>query len=193
MTSQQDWENLLRDFSQKIIKIMLVEGTNVPPDIIKSQWLGLPGASEEEIIAAETILKVAFSPSYRELLKLTNGWLTFSGYDDPWIYGDYAVKLLSTNEIGWHELPEYSKLEGRIPFINDLAGSKIDNAIEFIYDSDGEFWLLVPEIVDSNNEYPAWNLSYKGICVYKYESLYEAIKVGIGRRIDSALEDYGLN
>lgn len=187
-----DWERLLRNLSKKIILVMAEEGIDVPGDIIESQWLGLPGASEEQILEAESRLKVSFPPSYRQLLKLTNGWLTFSGYDDPWQNPPSLTRLHSTDEIDWYELPDYGKSEGRIPFINGLQDEKIDNAIEFTADLDGECWLLVPEIVSPNQEWAAWNLSHKGLCVDKYKSLYEAVEIGFGNLIDYQLEDCGL-
>jgi hypothetical protein len=70
-----DWEFFLRRWSQAILESMNDEQlAQLPQSVIESGWLGYPGATEEQIAQAEARLRVRFPPSYRDFLKVTNGW-----------------------------------------------------------------------------------------------------------------------
>ena len=70
-----DWESFLRQWSQAILETMDEEEQQLlPPEVLASGWLGYPGATEAEIGRAEARLRVKLPPSYREFLKVTNGW-----------------------------------------------------------------------------------------------------------------------
>ena len=76
MMTMYDWTDFLRHLSQARIAgdESLEELTN---EMIGSQWLGHPGASEAKIQAAESRLGVKLPNSYREFLKISNGWANF--------------------------------------------------------------------------------------------------------------------
>ena len=49
-----EWENLLKEFSLKLIAEMDdYRKAEIPPEVIESGWLGYPGATEEQIKLAE--------------------------------------------------------------------------------------------------------------------------------------------
>jgi SMI1 / KNR4 family (SUKH-1) len=87
-----DWEDFLMQWSQESLQSMRYEQDKLPPEIIQSGWLGYPGATEKQIIQAEVRLGTSLPPSYREFLKVTNGWYLTT----PFVY-----KLWSTEEIEW--------------------------------------------------------------------------------------------
>jgi hypothetical protein len=62
--------------------------------MLASKWLGYPGATESQIVAAETRLGKIFPPDYRQFLALSNGWLNFREY--PW----GSISLLPVEEVG---------------------------------------------------------------------------------------------
>jgi hypothetical protein len=64
----------------------------LPQEVIESGWLGYPGAHENQLARAEARLGAMLPPSYREFLKVTNGWRQTT----PFIY-----RLWSTEEIEW--------------------------------------------------------------------------------------------
>ncbi|MEH1937938.1 MAG: SMI1/KNR4 family protein [Nostoc sp.] len=76
------WENRIREWSQKRIEIFLedYDEERLSPEVRKSGYLGYPGATEEEIVATEARLNVTFPPSYREFLKASNGLRPISEY-----------------------------------------------------------------------------------------------------------------
>jgi SMI1 / KNR4 family (SUKH-1) len=90
--SSFDWERFLRQWSQELIASIGAELETLPAVVIESGWLGYPGATEEQIAQVETHLGITLPPSYREFLKVTNGWRQTT----PFIY-----KLWSTESIEW--------------------------------------------------------------------------------------------
>ncbi|MDJ0734229.1 MAG: hypothetical protein QNJ47_09160 [Nostocaceae cyanobacterium] len=95
-----DWEIFLKQESKKIIlnyeeiKINSEENWNfleVTSKNIQSEWFGYPGATEEQIVAAETPLAIIRPPSYRGFLKITNCWSAIPA----------QMKLYSTSKINW--------------------------------------------------------------------------------------------
>ncbi|MFF0595085.1 SMI1/KNR4 family protein [Streptomyces antibioticus] len=60
----------------------------------QARWLGFPGASEEDIAAMEERLGRRMPPSYREFLKVSDGWRNAGGF--VWL-------LAGTSDARWHE------------------------------------------------------------------------------------------
>lgn len=90
-----EWESFLRQWSQVIFHAMEdAEKRLLPPDVLESGWLGYSGASEEEITKAEARLGVKLPPSYREFLKVTNGWRQTAPLSDT-----FNHRLWSTEEL----------------------------------------------------------------------------------------------
>ncbi len=71
-----NWSDLLKRLSQA--RTADEARGNLPAAMIKAQWLGHPGASEDQIQVAESRLGVQLPRSYREFLKLSNGWGDFT-------------------------------------------------------------------------------------------------------------------
>ncbi len=82
MQSDFNWKTFLKQESKKAIE-KYYEEKNIDPNIykqlssevIKSEWLGFSGASEEQIVTKENDLGVRLTRSYREFLKVTNCWI----------------------------------------------------------------------------------------------------------------------
>lgn len=99
-----EWEAFLRQESQNAISAYLEEKNSDDPDlclweymeleqeIIDSGWLGSEGASEEAIRATEERLGTSLPLSYRNFLKITNGWGTVN---------PELIQLYSIQEICW--------------------------------------------------------------------------------------------
>src|SRR5512135_3570797 len=88
------WNALLTQWSKELIASESSKHYDLPPDVIASGWLGYPGATDEQSAAAETRLHTALPASYRDFLKITNGWRTT---------GNCCVdKFWSAEELDWH-------------------------------------------------------------------------------------------
>jgi len=89
-----DWETFLRQWSERVIASGEYDRQlEAFPEVLTSNWLGYPGATELQIKQSEARLGVTLSPSYREFLKITNGWR---------MVGTMVPKLWSVEEIEWY-------------------------------------------------------------------------------------------
>jgi hypothetical protein len=116
--------------------------------------LGFPGATDQEIAAAEERLGVMLPPSYREFLKATNGLL------QPYSYvaacgGDFC----SAEEIDWFRvrntdwIDAYEDVDVAVRgrsgrrLVDELRGT-----LEISRGGDAAVYLLNPDVVDAEGE-----------------------------------------
>jgi hypothetical protein len=93
--SSFDWESLLRQWSRAILaSITDEEKRNLPQGVLDFEWLGFPGATEAQIARTEARLKRKLPPSYREFLKLTNGWRQTAKLTDPFNHRFWSVEAI---------------------------------------------------------------------------------------------------
>ena len=186
-----NWEGLLKQFSQKLIANLDECGkAEIPPEVIEPGWLGYPGATEEQITQAESRLGMTLSTSYREFLKVTNGWR-----NSDWT----EIQLWSTEEVDWFcvrnqywidawsldpdderpSVPDesyfvYGKEQG------DLRREYLQTALEISSDSgDGDIYLLNPQIVTPDGEWEAWYFGNKIPGAIRYRSFYEMMQQAV--------------
>jgi hypothetical protein len=162
-----DWQSFLSQWSKELIakKAKLYE---LPPEVIAGEWLGYPGATNEQIAAAEIRIGKPLPPSYREFLKLTNGWRQT---------GTCCVdQLWSTEEIDWHYsrhpyvVETWLDGEGRSggppsdesyfvygeAQINAIRAEYFKASLEISDVGEGSVYLLNPEVVNADGEWEAW-------------------------------------
>jgi hypothetical protein len=181
--SSFDWQSFLMRWSQESLQSRRYEPNKLPPHVIQSGWLGFPGATEDQIIQAETRLGRTLPPSYREFLKVTNGWYLTT----PFVY-----RLWSIEEVEWFAVrhqawiddftarytrrhPMNRSLNGsgtcfRAPSVPDreylVYGEEQDcqtlrieymqTALEISDRADSEIYLLNPQVTTSDGEWEAW-------------------------------------
>jgi hypothetical protein len=93
--SSFDWKSFLQQWSQAILESMTdTDKEYLPQEVLNSNWLGYAGATDEQIARAETRLGVKLPPSYREFLKVSNGWRQTARQTDS-----FNHRLWSTEEI----------------------------------------------------------------------------------------------
>jgi hypothetical protein len=86
-----DWRRFLETWSQDYLAC--AQGLEqLDSVVLESRWLGFPGATEVQIAAVEARLSVKLPPSYREFLKISNGWRQTT----PFIY-----RILAIEEVEW--------------------------------------------------------------------------------------------
>lgn len=86
-----DWNHFLQQWSNEFI-VAFKQDIQIPQTVLESRWLGYPGATEAQISRVESRLKVRLPPSYREFLKVSNGWRQTT----PFIY-----RVWSIEEVDW--------------------------------------------------------------------------------------------
>lgn len=190
-----DWEIFLKQESKKIImnyeenKNNSEENRNfleLPPETIKSEWLGYPGATEEQIVAAETRLGIILPPSYRMFLKITNGWPAIPG----------PCRLYSTSEINWFCLEnqdwidEWVACRKLLPPVTDeeyfvysknriwnqpIRTEYMQTALQISDEEDASVVLLNPQIIH-NHEWEAWLLISGRAGIFRCHSFQSLIQ-----------------
>lgn len=187
-----DWENLLKEFSQKLIADLNERRkAEIPPEVIQSGWLGYPGATEKQITQAEARLKTTLPPSYREFLKITNGWRK-----SDWT----ELQLWSTEEVDWFCVRNQDWIDGWQPYTEerpsipdktyfvygeeqdcvDMRNEYLQTALEISSVSrDGDFYLLNPEIITADGEWEAWYFGSKLPGAIRYRSFYEMMEQAV--------------
>jgi hypothetical protein len=153
------WRAFLEQWSRAVLASPDVENFELPPGVIESGWLGFPGATEEQIAAAETRLGIRLPPSYRAFLQVTNGWR---------LDGLFGEKLLPVEEIDWFRVQHQGWIDAWM-LGWEMAGSPDDKegevdyrhldrtlAISDVGPGGEEIFLLNPAVQTPGNEWEAW-------------------------------------
>jgi hypothetical protein len=180
-----NWQDFLAQWSQELLASRTVR-ERLSAEVIAASWLGYPGATEAQLAQAEARLGILFPPSYREFLKVTNGWRE-AGY--------FIHKLWSTEEIEWHAVRHQDLidawLEGSggphpVPdeeyFVygegqTDFREEYLQTALEISEDDprgDGVY-LLNPQIVTPEGEWEAWFFAAWNEGATRYRSFWEML------------------
>ncbi len=182
-----DWKPLLTQWSKELLAsgLDLSEGeVKIPSASISSEWLGYSGAIEEQIVETENRLGVLLPPSYREFLKITNGWPRIS---------DFIYKLWSVQEIDWlatkHQDLINIWMEMNTPVPDEeylIYGEKqnplsirthyLQTALEVSDKGDQAFFLLNPEIITVEGEWEAWFFAQWIQGARRYRSFWEMMQ-----------------
>lgn len=163
-----DWTLFLARWSKELLASENVEYYQLPFNAIASGWLGYPGAADEQLASAESRLGRVLPTSYREFLKVTNGWsLTGTCCVDKW---------WSASEIDWYYIRHANVVNdwiegeqrsgGPLPdeayFVygeaqtNMIRAEYLKAALEITDVSEGSVYLLNPQVVNSDGEWEAW-------------------------------------
>jgi hypothetical protein len=180
--SSFDWQGFLKNWSQDYLTYTQ-DLDRLDAEVLETEWLGFPGASEVQIAAVESRLSIRLPPSYREFLKVSNGWRQTT----PFIY-----RILAIEEVEWFAIrhaewiasfnQKFSPCQSLMPLDNlsngTSSGYSISNAEYFIYGQEqdcskirieylstclgisekGEssIYLLNPRVVNRQQEWEAW-------------------------------------
>jgi len=161
-----NWSDSLKKWSEKRLELLGDRKIRLPPQVLADGYLGYPGASEQEITAAEAYLDLTLPPSYREFLKVSNG-LRLSVSND--------FRFYSVQEIYWFKFSNQVVIDAWIEAFEDDV---VTDEEYFVYgDEQGEFnfrpeylqtalqissedlefvFLLNPQIITSDGEWEAW-------------------------------------
>ncbi|WP_413752232.1 SMI1/KNR4 family protein [Streptomyces sp. R-74717] len=119
----------------------------------RARWLGFPPASEERIAAMEERLGRRMPPSYREFLKVSDGWRHAGGF--VWL-------LAGTEDARWHN-DESGLAEMFEEYLDEDAGPEerleVDiwrRGLQLDVESDITHVLLDPQDVDEDGEWAVY-------------------------------------
>jgi hypothetical protein len=158
-----DWLSFLRQWNTAVLDSPDVR-EQLNKEVIASGWIGYPGATTEQIRAAERRLGTRLPSTYTSFLEVSNGW--------P-IIPPFIGRMWSTEELAW--FPErhqdwidiYNQEQLIIPdsvyFVYGegqdsvtFRGEYLQACLEISEAYDGAIMLLNPVVVDARGEWEAW-------------------------------------
>jgi hypothetical protein len=175
-----DWKNFLAEFSLDLLQNDEIR-ESLPEKVIESGWMGFSGATEEEIGDLENRLGVRLPNSYRNFLKISNGWRN-TGY--------FINRVWSTKEVAWFRERHSDWIQAYlVPYRGTLILSDEDylvyddrqdsavfrveylkSALEISDIGDDAIYLLNPEIKNTDGEWEAWLFSNWNPGAVRYQS-----------------------
>ncbi|MFH9863641.1 SMI1/KNR4 family protein [Streptomyces sp. NPDC017202] len=154
-TTAFDWRSFLLNWSGEWAD-SLPDGetrSEGDEDARRARWLGFPPASEERIAAAEERLGRRMPPSYREFLKVSDGWRHAGGF--VWL-------LAGTEDARWHD-NESGLADAFEEYLDEDAGPEERReadiwrrGLQLDVESDITHVLMDPEDVDENGEWAVY-------------------------------------
>jgi hypothetical protein len=175
-----DWGSFLADWSRELIACEEI-AQKLPSEIKASAWLGYPAATEGQIARAESRLGKALPTSYREFLKVSNGWRAT---------GFFIDKIWSTEDIEWFRVRHHewiadwnlgaaayaaSNPKSAAP-TGDDDGSNLPFVLEISDVGDSAIYLLNPLVVAGDGEWQAWFFSNWNPGSVRYGSFQELME-----------------
>lgn len=184
-----DWKNHIKEWSRKQIECLSEsEKEELPSEILESSYLGCPGATEEQIIAAEARLGVTFPPSYRQFLTISNGLHSPSNYG-------FDFTFYPTEEIDWYVLtaPEFVDeireiwlepatdeeyfVYGEEQCDLNFRPEYLETALQISCEERLAVFLLNPQIISQSGEWEAWYCDFStNFGVSRYRSFKEMME-----------------
>jgi hypothetical protein len=166
------WPELMRPWNAELLADAEIREL-LGPEVVASGWLGFPGATEDEIAAAEARLGTPLPESYRQFLQYSNGW--------RWIT-PFIEQLWSTSEVD-HYAARHQDLidawrQGRSTYgaasqsAEDVDDQELSTAIEVSDVADGVL-LLNPRVRSDDGEWEAWFFAAWLPGATRYRSFWE--------------------
>ncbi len=164
--NQSMWRPLLEHWSQEILASDAAYRLALPVEVVASGWLGYPGATEEQIEAAEQRLGTRLPPSYRTFLAVTNGWRRTTTFID---------RLWSTEEIEWFPVRHQEWIAAWRTGVEayerprrgtrtssgaaDRLAEELASALDISDVGDDAIYVLNPQVTTPEGEWEAWFFS----------------------------------
>ncbi|HVM59318.1 MAG TPA: SMI1/KNR4 family protein [Verrucomicrobiae bacterium] len=163
---ESKWKAFLDEYCRELVQYEEVLD-QVPSKVIKSGWLGFPGASENKIAKAEARLGIILPSSYRSFLRVSNGWRWPSCFVTDLLPIEKVVWFREQNQ-GW--IDAFTGPARGLPPITDdeyfVYGEKQDCCkfrAEYLEDclqissvGDSAVVLLNPKAVSADGEWETW-------------------------------------
>ncbi|SMF50867.1 SMI1 / KNR4 family (SUKH-1) [Streptomyces sp. Amel2xC10] len=172
-----DWRSFLVRWSEEWADSLPEEDETRDADderARQARWLGFPAASEEGIAAMEERLGRRMPPSYREFLKVSDGWRNA---------GEFVWLLAGTSDARWHE-DESGLAEVFEEYLDEDAGPEerqgVDvwrRGLQLDVESDITHVLLDPGEVDEDGEWAVYTwASWRAAPPERYANFLEFMR-----------------
>ncbi|MFD7069095.1 SMI1/KNR4 family protein [Streptomyces sp. NPDC059913] len=155
-TTPFDWQPFLLRWSAEWADSLTDDETRSADDEAarRARWLGFPPASEERIAAVEKRLGRRLPPSYREFLRISDGWQHAGGF--VWLLAGSAEVHWHNDESGLADIFEEYLDEDSDPEEWREAGVW-RRGLRIDVEADAMYVVLDPEDVDENGEWAVYS------------------------------------
>ncbi|MER5382015.1 SMI1/KNR4 family protein [Streptomyces sp. NPDC002688] len=175
-TTAFDWPSLLRGWSGEWADSLPDDETRDEDDETArhARWLGFPPASEERIAAMEARLGLRMPPSYREFLRVSDGWRHAGGF--VWLLAGTEDARWHNNASGLADMYEEDMDEDAGPEERREAGIW-RRGLQLDVESDITHVLLDPEDVDEDGEWAVYTwASWRAAPPERYANFLEFMR-----------------
>jgi SMI1 / KNR4 family (SUKH-1) len=196
-----EWENLLQELNQ--LQFLQIEGhkytrLRYSPDLLKSGWLGKPGASEEQISQAEDRLRVTLPSSYKEFLRVSNGWgdwNTSNNVPDFNLLPIQEIDWFTVKNPDWTDFTDYNEVPDELYFVYgeeqdcvNMRDSFLKTALQISNLAETMELLLNPQVILVEGEWEAWCMDSKIAGANRYQTFFDLMQAE--RDLLSNLHDF---
>src|SRR5882672_5195623 len=180
-----EWRGFLQQWSRDLLASPLAAG--LPDEVKQSQWAGFAPASEEQIAAAEKRLKIQLPPSYRDFLRVSNGWRNTTNFINR-VRGTQEINWFrKTNRdwvdayagpMSWGDAEDISDNDyfGYGKFIQEFKPAHLKETLQISEEGDAAVYLLNPQVISKDGEWEAWFLANWLPGVHRYRSFLEMMQ-----------------
>ena len=154
------------------------------PEVIKRKSCLNQGATEEEINILQEKIQTKLPLSYKNFLLASNGFTILNEYNE--LYGTNEIKwfIEENREVAeiwddWNDediTDEEYFLYGQHQNCGSIRGRYMKTALQISLNEDGYVYLLNPLIIDSRNEWEAWDFGTKLPGAYRYRSFWDMMQ-----------------
>ncbi|MDY6899785.1 MAG: SMI1/KNR4 family protein [Cyanobacteriota bacterium] len=182
----EDWHNFLYKWDTRIFDSLDNAHENNYkdwfPEVLERQSCLNQGATEKEINTLEEKLNTKLPLSYKNFLRASNGFTILDEYCE--LYGTDEIKWFveenrESAEIwddGYDVSDEEYFLYGQHQECGSIRGRYMKTALQISSAEDGYVYLLNPQIIDSRNEWEAWDFGTKISGAYRYRSFWDMMQ-----------------
>lgn len=190
-----NWKDFLKQWNEDILTLLKESHgkfhySELAKEVLNTGWLGFPGADEEKILSVEKRLNIKLPPSYRDFLKVTNGWrqIGFDAEDTRifsveeidlfsvkygqslhyWLMGYGEYRPVITDEIYFVYGPEQDTV--------NIRNEYLETALAISEEVDSAIYLLNPQVLTSDGEWEAWFFGYTLPGAVRYRSFREMME-----------------
>jgi SMI1/KNR4 family protein SUKH-1/HEAT repeat protein len=175
-----DWEPLLERWSHQWLRVREF-AVELPDEVVAAGWLGYPGATEEELYEVEHRLGRTLPPSYREFLRITNGWRRTSPFINH-IWPVQEIDYFQARNQEWidiwtHDAAEISEAEHRAyggeQNSSNFRIQYLQSAVQISEVGDAAVYLLNPLVMTDDGEWEAWFFASWAPGAWRYRSFWD--------------------
>lgn len=190
-----DWYNFLKKWSEAIFDNLDEKHINnyksQYSDVLESKSCLRVGATKEEVYELEKRLRAKLPVSYRNFLLASNGFTILNEYCN--LYGADQINWFIEENRDWAECWDNGDdIEDEKYFQYGehqdccwIRGQYMKTALQISSTEDGYVYLLNPQIIDSRNEWEAWDFGNKNAGAYRYRSFWDMMQKVYKKSFDS--------